>query len=348
MKKSIIAIASVLVMLSSCQEEKIIPLPNKKPIDEKRLDNQKISEIVVKKKKETATSKKKPYGGITFGYDVTQEYANENLVKAQVIDFEKFEKENPNRFVERKPFQSGMHSIRGKNAVAFSKYISNSTDATSGDPLFGGTLQAVFGEPNSKVYEFDAKYFYGGICIRVRSDRYQLNMSERLAKQYLKNTFLEDIKTKTPKEIVAIYGTHILKDVSTGGKFQIIFQAETTNSDIDSAVFTELSELQKNMIASSSETERSEKSYKNFNRSVAYFAQGGNVTNLPDSLKVKELGTVMSNWQSSLKNGNGALVEISKHGLFNIYDVVDDVSKKEALKKYVENYITERSVRLKK
>lgn len=152
-------------------------------------------------------------------------------------------------------------------------------------------------------------------------------------------------------QIVKYYGTHILLDIYLGGKMDVKFQSETMsrNREYASRIGVKTGIKKVFDIDISNDIDIKEAN-KNFNEKLSYRTRGGNPAkglfgeiNLEQSISKLDV----SNWQNSLSVDNMVLVDFGKNGLIPIYEIIEDENKKRELKKYVDEYLSENSLRLK-
>jgi len=251
---------------------------------------------------------------------------------------------------------SGYNEDYSADALEMSKQISNNYTATSGFKLFGAGIKTTFSHSDTASYGFFSKYIYGSYNLYISQKRYRFNATADILKNYLTTSFIADLNNLSADQIVAQYGTHVMTDISLGGKLNIMFQSETLNEDRYEAARTGLnigvSVLTFNASVGYDHSYNQSLSSKNYSKKLVYKTIGGdpskqlignlqldgpNTTTPPSSLD-------LSGWTNSVTADNSVLIQIGTNGLIPIYDLVSDPTKKAALKTAVDNYILNNSV----
>lgn len=216
------------------------------------------------------------YDVLGHGYDATGEYANASSSGFKVIDIEKYKIDHSNRVLSDNSLTQFFTDEYGENAETYSKMVSTKIDVTAGIPLFKKTLSVAFNSSVTTNNKFDAKYIYGSTNLVITQKHNRLNATADELADYLTPEFLQDLQTKTPQQIVQFYGTHVLVDIYTGAKMEVMFQSETTNESRDRAArigvkvgMKDIFNVDVNNDVNTSETS------KNYSRKLSYRTRGG-------------------------------------------------------------------------
>lgn len=281
------------------------------------------------------------FNTLGYGYDVTGEYANENSARLQIIDIEKFKTENSARLSDRNILSQENTDNYSKDAVAFSKMISENVSATQQYNVFGETILFPSAMLSNKKY--DPAYIYASYSHVIKQKRFRFNATPELLMEYLTPQFSKDIEEKTPEQIIKKYGTHIATDVYTGGIVELLFQAKTSNPDRERAARILLRKFTGGLV---NETDIADVS-KNYEKKLFYRMRGGDI-NLA-SAGIYNLDNIapiiyFSKWQSSVTKEKAVLVDFGKDGLIILSDLVKDPVKKIQLKQYILKYINDNQV----
>lgn len=287
------------------------------------------------------------YSYLGSGYDVTKSYAVESSTGNQVIDVYQLVNDIESTPT---PFQDYKENY-GENAYEYAKNVTTKVDLGGTFSLFKQSITASFNGSLTSNNKFDGKYIYGSYHLLIKQKRYKFKTpTASNLKNYLTPQFTQAVQTMTPQEIVQYYGTHILTDIYTGGKLDVMFRSETTNENRKNAseVGVKVSALNIFNINVNNNVDTSSAS-KNFNRTLSYRSYGGDPTK---SL----LGTIsmdqstpsvnIANWQSSCTPENSVFVDIAEQGVLKLYDLVDDPIKKASLKAYIDQYLIDNQVQM--
>jgi len=319
----------LLAIFSSCSKEELV---GKLSLEEK----------------EIAIARDGKYDLLGFGYDVTGEYANGATSKNQVLDIAKFDQAEPGRFLPNESNQQQWLSNFGEDAVS---YLSNQTDTVSSslglEGLFSTSLKVMTSDTNA----FNAKYVYGSTDLTILKKSLSINATSAMLSNYVTPVFLADVSALTPAVLVSKYGTHVMTSIKLGGILEILYRAETTNSNraLASEVGVKFSAFVVfNAGGGGSSYEAEAK--KNYNQKLFYRTRGGlseyglvGTINL-DGTPIPSLS--ITSWQNSVKVENSDLIGFGDDGLIPIYELVTDAAKKAALKSYIDQYIKQRQTKL--
>lgn len=237
--------------------------------------------------------------------------------------------------------------VKKTNISLGASSIADSTESS----LFGGTL---FRNNNlTSKFSYSSQYSFASHDEVFRLKFLRLNADIALLRQCLSQTFLEDLENYYPDQFVEAYGTHVLCDVSIGGRLSMIYR---------SLIYTETSSTAKTRIiksgfnatipkilsfntSSDSEVTVTEiDTKKNEDWSLFVQSSGGraiNSTYTPaDGVPTIDLGA----WQNSITERNAALVDIAWDKAIPIYELISDLNKREQIKQAVIRYIEKRKI----
>ncbi len=289
------------------------------------------------------------YDVLGAGFNATGDFANANSAGFQVVDIARLKTAQPDRVVEEFPYSQAYNEVYGDDAKDYTETITRKVFAeTTGivPGLFAGTLDF----SNITTNKYDNKYVYASYDVTVKNKRLRLNRTATQMQSYLTTSFTEDLVDLTPAELVADYGTHVATDIYTGGRLEVLFRSQTSNSNRDVAAksLVKAGFLGIFGVAVTNDAQTIENS-KNFDKKVWYKTRGGNPNigivgqaNLDQSTPSLNF----SNWQSSCSPSNSVLVDFAPNGLKLIYDFIANPVKKAAVKAYVDQYLIDRKVSL--
>lgn len=293
-----------------------------------------------------------------YGYDVTKEYANSNSSTYPIINVEKLKQENPTRVDVSGAETTHGTLFYGENAEDWSSTLTKSvklelgtaassgasTTPTSDKKLFGGSITSSFKETN----KFSSKFMYSSYNLLIVKKRVKFMPIVNLLKNYLTPSFISDVQNYNPSEIVKLYGTHVLCDIKLGGKLEVIYQGETSKKDRATeskngvvAGVEKIFKLTTNIDYDKTSTSTST------NQRLHYRTIGGNssqalLNTIPLNSSTPSID--ISGWQNGVTDQNAELVDIPEDGLIPIYELIEDPTKKAALKSYTEQYMIDNQV----
>lgn len=291
------------------------------------------------------------YDVLGYGYDVTKEFANSNSAGFQVIDIVKFKAEQASRLNEEFAYSSEYKEVYGENALSYSKVLSQKTENTSSQVVYGKTLSSAFTQNTTDTNKFEGKYIYGSYSLEIKYKRLRFNSTIDLLKNYLTAEFLADLNSKTPQQIVQDYGTHILTDIYTGAKLNVLYQSETKNLDRALAARAGVKSSVENVFSMDVNNDiNTSYASQNYNRKIFYNTRGGNPSkSLIGTINLEKTPVQtlnISEWQNSVDVSNSVLMDIAPNGLIYIYDLINDPVKKSQIKQYVDQYIINNTVKI--
>lgn len=290
------------------------------------------------------------YNYLGSGYDVTQDYANENSTGNQIIDIDKFKADFPTRVLTEYPLSQGYLEEYGENAETYSKKVTSKVDVGFSLPLFKSTLTSSFSSTTSSSNKFDGKYIYGSYDLTIKQKRFRFNSTSDILKNYLTDDFKQDLLMLTPQQLVQFYGTHVLLDIYTGAKMDIKFQSETSNQNREYASRVGIKTGIKDIfnVDISNDVDISSSSM-NYSKKLSYRTRGGDpAKGLVGDLNLDQTNPKIniSNWQNSSNADNSVLVDFGQNGLTLIYNLISEPIKKAQVKAYVDKYLVDNQVNL--
>jgi len=175
--------------------------------------------------------------------------------------------------------------------------------------------------------------------------------------QYLSSDFKNDEVSLSPKELVLKYGTHVLTDVFTGTKFEMLYRCKFKNNntgvnyndivnDCEGLFYNRLKEYTGGTPGIITDINSNTK-LSQTDEQLIYNSQGSRIKmcglinatdNNPDSIRL--------NINSLFKENNikTQFISVGQDGLFPIYELINDVTKKQELKTYIEKNMTAKKV----
>ena len=337
MKKVLFAL-TLLFIATSCKKSEDFPPqePAPEPIAKITLLPAKLSSVPA------VTQGDINYNLLGYGYDVTGKYDDASSARIAVMDMISFARE---KHVEPSMSTSfSMNSWDGENAEDLALGLSRGSKATEGRKFYGQSIQSAF--PGEKP--FAEKYIYGfySDIIQYKQLRFYV---EKSASNYLTPQFKSDLQTMNAETLVKKYGTHVLSDISLGARLNIVYQGETTaknRASVQKAGYDEalksifgrfsgrINDIDSNLL-------RPIKSPK-----VAFDIVGGDPSTIQIVETKKGQWVDLNAWNKSITIKNS--VFISANNLIPLADLIDDITKKAEVEKYLESYLAANEVKLSK
>lgn len=298
------------------------------------------------------------YEALGYGYDITDEYLGENSVRLAILDVEKFVQENKGRFYN--PFV-GIIDQRinaGENSLTFIRDIINKSNfsgsvasmgLTNTDKgFFSGTITGGF-ESKTK-YSYSSKYSFARAEVFKKQRQYYLHTDIETLSKYLSSVFVEDLNKYSADKIIEMYGTHVLTDITVGGRYMAYYKSAIIKVDtktektktVGAGVKFSLNKMGLDLNGSWSSTEIVETSKQNSNWSCKIKALGGSTSGTIFTLTPNQSSTTTINlgaWTESVDDTHSRLIDVNWNKTYPIYDLISDPKKKAELKAAVERYI---------
>lgn len=283
-----------------------------------------------------------------YGYDVTGLYCHPSGVRANVIDMTKFLENESSRFERKIGTSSDTKVVAAENAMEYcSKLTAKLEVDASFKKVFSGALSLKFDYKNS----CSSKYSFASFFLIMRKATVSLVADSSDLMPYLSAQFLKDIQHKSAESIIHFYGTHIMTNITLGGRLEVLCRSiiEDTNKAYSIEVGVKASVKKIANISTGTSYDESTLA-KNKELTVNIETIGGDPSKcMIDSFDYtkasSELKSNFASWQNSLNNDNMTLVDMEKGSLVCIADLIPDepafAQKKKELAAAVEKYLSE-------
>ncbi|MBT2559662.1 hypothetical protein J7E50_17200 [Pedobacter sp. ISL-68] len=301
-----------------------------------------------------------------YGYDMTGDpLALENASDATVIDMKRFEIDYFNRINTPTTTEGKQYYYYGATAYEYLKDVikernfslsvtaGTKSPTEDGKSYFTGSLTSK--NKNQNIYSFSNKYSYARFeeTYRIKIIQFTGDVSIDLLKNYLTPEFLNNVNTTSADALIERYGTHVLTNISLGGRLVFDFNGsivnETTTQKKTESLEGALGFFVKKFGIDISSTRSNEEMTRDFNesreRTLGLKFYGG--TNSGRSVSFDSNGyssesVNISGWEQSVNTKNCALVAIDN--AVPIYEFITDPVKKAEVKAAVEKYIADRQI----
>lgn len=285
-----------------------------------------------------------------YGYDVTGEYLHPKSVKFKVLDIAKYNKDYPGRIDSGTPSWGSDHVYYGYSAM---DYISDITKDSNAELKIKNEEKGFAGNIKGNSYlksefSYSSKNSFASVDA-VRNRKY-LRINDELSrlKNYLSPEFLEDLNRLTADRVVEKYGTHVLIDLTIGGRYKLMYKstiftskdATTKKNTVSAGLDFVLKKIAFNLSADRTITVNETLAKENHAKELYVMFYGGNGTNLKYDLEKGMPSTVdVASWENAVKLDNATLTNINWKETYPIYDFISDVNKKAQIQAAVERYI---------
>ncbi|WP_158500315.1 MAC/perforin domain-containing protein [Sphingobacterium sp. ML3W] len=341
-------IASTL-LLTNCQKKEVS--------DETLLNNN---------SKNQAAAGDGEFDVLGYGYDVTKEYLNSKSVSyTPVLDMKRLKADHLDKINIPTAGSGDGRYFYGATAKDFVSDINVqrtfNVSATIGDekPQLDGQqyFTPSFGTENTdhNIKDTKSRFSYGRYehIKVVKSIQFAKFVTTDLLINYLNNDFKNNINQLSADQLVDIYGTHVLLDITVGGRMLFNFTAnissEKTTETKKSKVEGGLGFFVKKFGINFKSSKTTEEITTNFNESrerqmnIKY--QGGSnsgtsVTFNSDGYSSESIN--IGSWEQSVTDRNCALIDITR--MVPIYHFISNPTKKALVKTAIDKHIKENQI----
>jgi len=287
------------------------------------------------------------YNFLGYGYDVTDNFNDQVSIRANVIDIPSYDASGTWKVDVSRSTEGSWTTLQAKDAISLSEKLSNSFEATKGHKLFGSTITDAFPETVAD----DKKFVYGYYSNYMIWKRYSIYYDQEV-NNYLTTDFKKDVTLLNAKELVYKYGTHVLTRIKIGSKFDVVYQAaapvESLNREAISMEGLRYA-LKRTFGLMSGYLDDPNLRNLNSNSSaqIYYSAVGGNFNELKTETINNRLVLNLNKWKASVTEDKAKFIGPLSNGLEPLYKFIDDATKKELVKTYIEQYYITKAVKLK-
>lgn len=331
MKKLFLFMSWVMLILSGCDDEDIIE--RNSPSFPQSVNTRSAGDGV--------------YDILGYGYDITGPYLDTKSSRAIVFDTNKLLEKG--LITPYKLEESRFRYSSGKDVIDFTTNMSSSLQMSTPGILKvigGASLNIAFG--GNSHYNSDYSFAY---CTQQYIDsRYRISEADiNVLKTCLTKQFIERLSTYTPEQIVEEYGTHVLKDIYLGAKFEVYYMAKSTSSSKKESINAGLGASLFSLFKMDGKFQYDESlAITNKEQSLYYFTIGGDpAVGVQGSLNPENSPSIdIGKWMASVKSSTPKFIDVDNNSqsFIPIYELVTDPTKKQTLKAYIDNYIKSKEV----
>ena len=331
MKKLFLFMSWVMLILSGCADEDIIE--RNSPSFPQSVNTRSAGDGV--------------YDILGYGYDITGPYLDTKSSRAIVFDTNKLLEKG--LITPYKLEESRFRYSSGKDVIDFTTNMSSSLQMSTPGILKvigGASLNIAFG--GNSHYNSDYSFAY---CTQQYIDsRYRISEADiNVLKTCLTKQFIERLSTYTPEQIVEEYGTHVLKDIYLGAKFEVYYMAKSTSSSKKESINAGLGASLFSLFKMDGKFQYDESlAITNKEQSLYYFTIGGDpAVGVQGSLNPENSPSIdIGKWMASVKSSTPKFIDVDNNSqsFIPIYELVTVPAKKQSLKAYIDNYIKSKEV----
>lgn len=349
MRKNLLFLVFLTGLISCSQDDYIIENNSNETINEKKL-------------KSAGDGR---YDLLGYGYDITGEYLHPKSSRNQVINIDKLismEKDKKpidsiGTFTEYTDFYYGSNAldyIEEINRKIVSKNGGNNNSPLSalGGKLVGFTATLNIESESNLKKTFISRDSYAKSETVITVKGLNINRIPKELYQYLSEDFKLHLRTYTPQQLITSYGTHVLTDITLGGRLYSNFKSTYIEDNsyaykrmhVKAGLNISLSKIGLNTDNESTNINIETLNKKNITQYLHIRTAGGSqgidesydfTTETPPKLNT-------TNWKNSVyanKGKGAALVEVNWEKAYPIYEFIEDPVKRDAVKNAVIKHI---------
>lgn len=319
-----------------------------------------INDPQVSLNKDAETSRFKVRGDnnfdvLGFAFDATGQYLDQMETLLPVIDVNRLQESQ--LLVSDNPTRTELDIQSGSDAKSVLLKFNRKFSQGGSIPIEGVPFTASIESEIGLSSKVATKYSYAFANMNVYVSHHAIRPGTEISvlQNYLTPEFQADIQTKTPEQIIAMYGTHVYTDIYTGGSIKFIYKANIKNTTKDgSAAYgaqLKVGAATGTNLSLSSNTSISASLTSDFQlESMSYKSVGGasGMTVFGTWTQTSGVSTPINfnQWSTTVKKSEPnslQLIDIGEKSLIAIYELVADPAKKAALKTAVDNHILSKS-----
>lgn len=334
--KKITLLVALSALLASCSEKELI---------ENHTDPFLKVTISDSTNLELQAANAETYNLLGHGYDATGFFFNALSGRAKVLDIEKLIELDPGHYVIHFGQTHYSETLVGLSASTMVKIMSGSTESyfrpttdNSKWNMFCGQMSAAFDQStlSSDKYTYSMYQEFVHICSQTYSGTIDTLRS------HLTEAFQTDLRDKTPENILMKYGTHVLTNVQLGGKILVMYKSHVPSSvDVSWQSQVGLSQAVLYLFGQSMSISSTNEPFANEEQEVFAVTSGGiRMTPWQGTVSTDTLTRSIVNiapWFESIKE-NMSLIDVQEDYLIPIYELVNDETKRTALRSAYNTY----------
>jgi len=312
------------------------------------------------------------YNVLGYGYDITESYTSKNAIQFRVINIDSLIKNesSSNFYFSDEPIdETDFRYFSGEDYKKYTENIITKTNfnasvasnAISITPLKKGifSTDAKYKRETESKFTYSSKYSFATVDVIRRYKKILIHTDVDILCKYFDDYFkrqIDNLSTASQAdEIIKLYGTHVLLNITTGGYFRALSRAviiEETNYNRKKEIAEAVGKFHLTSIGLGATFNWDKEVIKEtVNKSTNYDSYITVVGGNKDGLTFKfsptsppETTFSSNEWTGSINDSSARLMELDWDYTYPIYDLISDPLKKELLKNAVTRYINNKIV----
>ena len=282
-------------------------------------------------------------GYLGYGYNIlTAAFYNHKDIKTShpVIDMDSLVKQDK-VYVENKSSQH-VDSVTfvSSSAREYSEHFASAAKIKA-KFAFTGSFEASFKMNRTTQMNSNQKLITTQALLETQND-YILDVDAKLLADNVTSTFKKAVSEKTAKDLIDLYGTHVLSNISLGGRFDLNYLYTRTETSQSTDIVVSAQASYRNISGNASGTDSTDKTEIDTHSKLYAKSYGGSVVG--DRTTVKAAIESYKEWSAGVENGKVTLVNASE--VIPLWDIVaklEDVEnaaeKSAAIKQYFDESV---------
>ena len=299
------------------------------------------------------------YDALGFSFDATGEYLDKMSTILPVIDVEALQA-NTGLVISDDPVHTVLTIEAGSDAKTLLLKYNRKFSVGGAIPIEGIPFTGSLSSEINGSSTVAAKYSYAMANMNAYISHHAIKKytDVSILQNYLTQSFKNDLLTKTPEQIVSMYGTHVYTDIYTGGSLRFKYKSNIKNSTKESSVaygatlgIGKATGTNLSVSSSTAITVTDNSVYQLQNMSYESVGGDGGASILgswsPDAGTTPTIN--FNQWSSTVKKTNPnslQLIDVGDQSLMAIYEFVADPAKRAAIKAAVDNHILGESFKI--
>jgi hypothetical protein len=302
------------------------------------------------------------YHSLGVGYDITKGYLASRATRWAVVDIDAFlmHSGRPDAYAEDLATRGRQEFYSGANAEEFAKAVRTTTTAGANLTGIASWLPSGNVKHSSDINtqnKYTTKYSYSRADLVKEIKQIKLNATPAMLLPYLRPSFIQDLNLMTPDAFVKEYGTHVLLDITLGGRLQFnyrsqIFETESSTdkkNSVEAGVKVSIAGIGADANGSYTNQTIITQNRKNatWELNVEYVGGAESGKSQQFNSEGHPITTMnYSAWERSVTEVNAEIVDINWEKAYFIYDFVADPAKKAQIKAAVERYVKDETIEI--
>ncbi len=282
-------------------------------------------------------------GLLGYGFDITG-FSDSTSGRSKILDLA-----SPGLKVQvTTPALNDFTLVTGKNE---SEFLANLSKSTESDIYHQSISLLKLAIATDSLDKNDAFTYY---CSTLVSTRYAMTADTTIYRNALTTAFKNDVKTLNSQQLVAKYGTHVLTQVNSGKRLEVIYKAKT-NMPLLNVDFFQKNGLYRRMYEYTNcftgtfyfdlNTDysgfRNERMiYNSYGSSKKFCGVLDTTDNNPANIRLD-----FSDWtNATVQTKTFQFIGFQTNTPIPLYDLLSSSTQKTALKKYIDQYIADKSM----